>query len=128
MKYTAKVVEETIRLANIAPMAHRVALRDVEYRGYTIPKGWKVIVWIRSLHVDPAYYDNPLSFNPDRWDVFGGGERICAGNMLARLQLTIMLHHLSCGYKWELLNPDAGVVYLPHPRPTNGAAMSFSKL
>lgn len=39
------------------------------HAGYTIPKGWKVIVWIRSLHVDPAHYDNPLSFNPDRWDV-----------------------------------------------------------
>lgn len=37
--------------------------------GYTIPEGWKVIVWIRSLHVDPKYYDDPLSFNPDRWDV-----------------------------------------------------------
>jgi ent-kaurenoic acid hydroxylase len=101
------------------------------------------------------------------YQVFGGGERICAGNMLARLQLTIMLHHLSCGYKyllnfhtlinitcvqfiilsvnspsvlffpslaqfissrWELLNPDAGIVYLPHPRPTDGAVMSFSEL
>ncbi|XP_040384327.1 ent-kaurenoic acid oxidase 1-like isoform X2 [Oryza brachyantha] len=137
MKYTPKVVEETIRLANIAPMVYRVALRDVEYRGYTIPKGWRVVVWLRSLHVDPKYYDDPFSFNPDRWDkaakpgtyqVFGVGERICAGNMLARLQLTIMLHHLSCGYRWELLNPDAGVAYLPHPRPMDGAAMSFSEL
>ncbi|TVU47478.1 hypothetical protein EJB05_07081, partial [Eragrostis curvula] len=108
MKYTAKVVEETIRLANIAPTVFRVAHKDVEYRGYTIPKGWRVVVWIRSLHTDPEYYDDPLNFNPDRWDkppkpgtyqVFGGGYRICAGNMLARLQLTIMLHHLSVGYK-----------------------------
>ncbi|KAL6847465.1 hypothetical protein ACP4OV_023318 [Aristida adscensionis] len=137
MKFTAKVVEETIRLANIAPMVHRVAHKDVEYGGYTIPKGWKVVVWLRSLHTDPNYYDNPLSFNPDRWDkpvkpgtyqVFGGGYRICAGNMLARLQLTIMLHHLSVGYKWELLNPDAAVVHLPHSRPEDGAAMSFSRL
>ncbi|TVU47477.1 hypothetical protein EJB05_07080, partial [Eragrostis curvula] len=108
MKYTAKVVEETIRLANISPMAFRVANKDVEYRGYTMPKGWSVVVWFRSLHTDPEYYDDPLNFNPDRWDkppkpgtyqVFGGGYRICAGNMLARLQLTIMLHHLSVGYK-----------------------------
>uniref|UniRef100_A0A0D9XJ57 Ent-kaurenoic acid oxidase n=1 Tax=Leersia perrieri TaxID=77586 RepID=A0A0D9XJ57_9ORYZ len=137
LKYTAKVVEETIRLANISPMIFRVALKDVEYRGYTIPKGWRVIVWLRSLHVDAKYYNDPLSFNPDRWDkaakpgtyqVFGAGERICAGNMLARLQLTIFLHHLSCGYRWELLNPDAGVIYLPHPRPIDGAAMSFREL
>ncbi|KAF7111403.1 hypothetical protein CFC21_111416 [Triticum aestivum] len=137
MKYTAKVVEETIRMANIAPMVHRVANRDVEYRGYTIPKGWAVLVWLRSLHTDPNYYEDPLSFNPNRWDepakagtyqVFGGGPRICAGNMLARLQITIILHHLCVGYEWELLNPDAEINYLPHPRPVDGAAMAFRKL
>ncbi|CAD6210821.1 unnamed protein product [Miscanthus lutarioriparius] len=134
MKYTAKVVEETIRVANVAPMVHRVAHRDVEYRGNYIKQ---VVVWLRSLHTDANYYDDPLSFNPDRWDkppkpgtyqVFGGGPRICAGNMLARLQLTIMLHHLAVGYKWELLNPNAEVTYLPHSKPVDGAAMSFSKL
>ncbi|XP_044949643.1 ent-kaurenoic acid oxidase 1-like [Hordeum vulgare subsp. vulgare] len=137
MKYTAKVVEETIRMANIAPMVHRVANRDVEYGGYTIPAGWPVLVWVRSLHTDPVYYQDPLTFNPDRWDepvkpgtyqAFGGGYRICPGNMLAKLQLTIMLHHLSIGYEWELLNPDAKINYLPHPRPVDGAAMTFRKL
>ncbi|RLN17364.1 ent-kaurenoic acid oxidase 1-like [Panicum miliaceum] len=99
MKYTAKVVEETIRVANVAPMVHRVAHRDVEN------------------HRKPGTYQ-----------VFGGGPRICAGNMLARLQLTIMLHHLAVGYKWELLNPDAEVTYLPHSKAVDGAVMSFSKL
>ncbi|XP_047050451.1 ent-kaurenoic acid oxidase-like [Lolium rigidum] len=137
MKYTAKVVEETIRMANIAPMAHRVAKKEVEYNGYTIPKGWPVLVWVRSLHTDPNNFQDPLTFNPDRWDepakpgtyqVFGGGYRVCAGNMLARLQLTIMLHHLSIGYEWELLNPDAEISYLPHPKPVDGVAMTFRKL
>lgn len=137
LKYTAKVVEETIRMANIAPMVHRVARKDVEYRGCTIPAGWSVLVWVRSLHTDPENYLDPLVFNPDRWDepakpgtyqVFGGGYRICAGNMLARLQLTIMLHHLSTGYEWELLTPEAEIDYLPHPRPADGAAMLFRKL
>ncbi|CAM0871076.1 unnamed protein product [Alopecurus aequalis] len=65
---------------------------------------------------------------PGTFQVFGGGPRICAGNMLARLQLTIILHHLSVGYEWELLNPDAEIDYLPHPRPVDGAAMTFRKL
>nr|BAJ98009.1 predicted protein [Hordeum vulgare subsp. vulgare] len=137
MKYTAKVVEETIRMANISSMAYRVANKDVEYHGYTIPKGWPVIVWLRSLHTDPNYYQDPLTFNPDRWNepakpgtyqVFGGGYRICPGNMLARLQVTIILHHLSVGYEWELLNPDAKINYLPHPRPVDGASMAFRTL
>uniref|UniRef100_A0ACD5WMF2 Uncharacterized protein n=2 Tax=Avena sativa TaxID=4498 RepID=A0ACD5WMF2_AVESA len=137
LKYTSKVVEETIRMANIAPMVHRVARRDVEYGGYTIPKGWQVLVFVRSLHIDPNYYQDPLTFNPGRWDepakpgtyhAFGGGYRTCPGNMLARLQLTIMLHHLSVGYEWALLNPNAEINYLPHPKPVDGASMSFHKL
>ncbi|VAH25367.1 unnamed protein product [Triticum turgidum subsp. durum] len=137
MKYTAKVVEETIRMANIAPMVHRVANKDVEYGGYMIPAGWSVLVWVRSLHTDPNFYHDPLTFNPDRWDepakpgtyqVFGGGYRICVTSLaFARLQLTIMLHHLSIGYEWELLNPNAEIGYLPHPRPMDGAAMAFLK-
>ncbi|XP_047065342.1 ent-kaurenoic acid oxidase 1-like [Lolium rigidum] len=137
MKYTTKVVEETIRMANIASMMPRVAKRDVEYGGYTIPEGWQVMVMVRSLHTDPNYYPDPLTFNPDRWSepakpgtyqVFGGGYRICPGNMLAKLQLTIMLHHLSIGYEWKLLNPNAEINYLPHPKPVDGAAMAFRRL
>ena len=37
--------------------------------GYFIPKGWKVISWIRAIHMDPEYYENPEEFNPSRWDV-----------------------------------------------------------
>jgi ent-kaurenoic acid hydroxylase len=33
MKYTAKVVEETLRMANVAAMLFRVAHRDVHYEG-----------------------------------------------------------------------------------------------
>jgi hypothetical protein len=31
-------------------------------------------------------------------------------------------------YRWELLNPDAEIDYLPHPRPVDGAAMKIRKL
>ncbi|KQJ87016.1 hypothetical protein BRADI_4g09019v3 [Brachypodium distachyon] len=137
LKYTAKVAEEAIRVANFAPMIHRVALKDVEYEGYTIPKGWRVVVRLRSVHTDPMYFKDPLTFDPDRWDepakpgtyrAFGGGYRTCAGSMLARLQITIMLYHLSLGYEWKLLNPDARIVYFPICRPEDNAAMAFARL
>lgn len=37
--------------------------------GYKFPKNWKVIVWIRSFHIDSRYFADPFTFNPDRWDV-----------------------------------------------------------
>ncbi|KAF7806160.1 cytochrome P450 [Senna tora] len=137
LKYTNKVVEETIRMANVAAFIHRKVIKEAEYKGYHFPKGWNVILWIRYLHTNPENFEDPLCFNPDRWNeaakagtyqVFGGGPRICAGNMLARLQLAILLHHLSTGYKWELVNPEAGVKYLPHPIPEDGVEIMFSKL
>ncbi|XP_034217204.1 ent-kaurenoic acid oxidase-like [Prunus dulcis] len=137
MKYTNKVVEETIRMANISAFNFRSAVKEVEYKGYIIPKGWKVILWLRYSHTNPENFDDPMCFNPDRWNeparpgtyqVFGGGPRICAGNMLVRMQLAILLHHLCTGYKWELLNPEAEMVYLPHPTPIDGVDITFNKL
>ncbi|KAI9117268.1 hypothetical protein K1719_011434 [Acacia pycnantha] len=137
LKYTNMVVEETIRMGNVALLSFRRIIREVEYKGYKLPKGWNVILWLRYLHTDPKNFEDPMCFNPDRWNeppkpgtyqVFGGGKRICAGNMLARLQLGILLHHLSTGYKWELVNPEAGMIYLPHQKPEDGAEVFFSKL
>ncbi|XP_004301171.1 PREDICTED: ent-kaurenoic acid oxidase 2-like [Fragaria vesca subsp. vesca] len=137
MKYTNKVVEETIRMANIAAFIFRTATKDAEYKGYIIPKGWQVIVWVRYLHTNSEYFDDPMCFNPNRWNdparpgtyqVFGGGSRICAGNMLVRIQLAVFLHHLSTAYEWKLLNPNAEMVYLPHPTPIDRVDVSFKRI
>ncbi|KAK0598293.1 hypothetical protein LWI29_033380 [Acer saccharum] len=134
LKYTKK---KTIRMANIAGITFRLVIKEAEHKGYKIPKDWKVIVWNRYLHTNPENFNDPMCFNPDRWNepaspgtyqAFGGGSRICAGNMLARLQIALLLHHLSVGYKWELVNPDAEIIYLPHPMPLDGVEVKFSQI
>ncbi|KAI3463999.1 hypothetical protein Pfo_020662, partial [Paulownia fortunei] len=135
--YMNKVVEEIIRLANISAFLFRTASEDAEYKGYRIPKGWKVICWLRYLHTNPENFEDPMCFNPDRWNerpkpgthlVFGAGSRVCAGNMLARLQVAVLLHHLVVGYRWELVNPKARMSYLPHPKPADGVEIDISKI
>ncbi|CAI8596139.1 unnamed protein product [Vicia faba] len=137
LKYTNKVVEEVIRIANVAACIFRKVETEVNYKGYKIPKGWTIILLIRYLHTDPENFKNPIYFNPDRWDEplmsgtyqpFGGGPRLCPGNTLARIQLAILLHHLSIGYKWELVNPNADIIYLSHPAPIDGVEVKFNKL
>ncbi|KAL1541582.1 ent-kaurenoic acid monooxygenase [Salvia divinorum] len=134
-KYTAKVVEEVIRMANIAAFIFRTAKKDVRLQ--RIPKGWTVVCWLRYLHTNPEHFEDPMCFNPDRWNeapktgsylVFGGGTRICAGNMFARLQLTIIIHHLAVGYRWKLVNPNVGMSYLPHPKPADEVELDISQI
>jgi hypothetical protein len=43
--------------------------RKLFVAGYLIPKGWKVLVWNRAVHMDPENYSNPKDFDPSRWDV-----------------------------------------------------------
>ncbi|CDP20197.1 unnamed protein product [Coffea canephora] len=107
-----RVVEATIRLAHISPFLFRTAKKDFEYKGYKIPKGWKVICWLRYIHADPKNFEDPLSFNPDRWNgqpkpwtnlIFGGGPRICPGNMLG------LLNFNKC-WQPQFLNLEANIV------------------
>ncbi|KAL3684718.1 hypothetical protein R1sor_002740 [Riccia sorocarpa] len=135
---TLEVIDETLRLVNVAPMLFRTVLQDVDFSGYRFPKGWRVLPWLRAPHMDPEYFPQPEKFIPERWDdknvkfeafrPFGGGARTCVGNDFARLQVSVFLHHVSVGYKWALLNPDAKVDHLPHPKPVDGGPMNFAVL
>lgn len=37
--------------------------------GFSIPKDWKIYVYIREQNYDPLVYPEPLKFNPWRWMV-----------------------------------------------------------
>ncbi|CAO2816267.1 unnamed protein product [Amaranthus hypochondriacus] len=137
LKYTNKVVEEVLRMANLSGFLFRRVMEDAEFRGYLIPKGWRVMVWLRQLHNDPNNFDDPMCFNPDRWDTrpkhgtylpFGGGLRFCPGSMIIRLIMALFIHHLAIGYKWEMVNPDVPISYLSHPLPADGLEISMTKL
>ncbi|KAH0468595.1 hypothetical protein IEQ34_003628 [Dendrobium chrysotoxum] len=67
LSFTQDVITETLRLGNIIGGIMRKAVKDVEVKGHFIPKGWCVFTYFRSVHLDEAIYDDPLSFNPWRW-------------------------------------------------------------
>jgi 3-epi-6-deoxocathasterone 23-monooxygenase len=112
LSFTQNVINETLRMANIINGVWRKALKDVEIKGYLIPKGWCVLASFISVHMDEDIYDNPYQFDPWRWDringsanssicftPFGGGQRLCPGLELSKLEISIFLHHLVTRYR-----------------------------
>ena len=50
MKYTWAVIQETMRIEPVVLGGFRTAIQDVEFGGYTIPKGWKVSIESQPKH------------------------------------------------------------------------------
>ncbi|XP_048436017.1 cytochrome P450 87A3 isoform X1 [Pyrus x bretschneideri] len=113
MKFTFQVISETVRLANIVPGIFRKAVREINFKGYTIPAGWAVMVCPPAVHLNPATYENPVAFNPWRWEgvevcnaskhfmAFGGGMRFCVGTEFTKVQMAVFLHCLVTKCRWE---------------------------
>ncbi|KAJ4727013.1 Cytochrome P450 [Melia azedarach] len=115
MTFTHMVINETVRLANIVPGIFRKVVNDVNIKGYTIPAGWSIMVVPSVIHLNHDKYENPLAFNPWRWEgkelhagsktfmAFGGGVRLCVGADFAKLQMAIFVHHLVTKYSWSVI-------------------------
>ncbi|CAI9114304.1 OLC1v1014996C1 [Oldenlandia corymbosa var. corymbosa] len=124
LSFTQNVITETLRLGNIIIGVIRKATKDVEIKGHFIPKGWCVLTYFRSIHLDPDLYDSPYQFNPWRWQErdtnscsftpFGGGQRLCPGLDLARLEASIFLHHLVTQFRW--VAEDDSIINFPTVR------------
>ncbi|KAF5185735.1 Abscisic acid 8'-hydroxylase [Thalictrum thalictroides] len=60
-------------MATVMSFTFREVVADVEYQGYCIPKGWKVLPLFRSIHHNPDFFTDPGKFNPSRfeWEIKG---------------------------------------------------------
>ncbi|KAM7256364.1 hypothetical protein ACFE04_012105 [Oxalis oulophora] len=131
MTFTFQIINEVVRLANIVPGIFRKALRDIQFKGYTIPAGWAVMVCPPAVHLNPAKYENPLSFDPSRWKgmelnstsknfmAFGGGMRFCVGTYFTKMQMAVFLHCLVTKYKWTAMK-GGNIVRTPGLQFPNG--------
>ncbi|XVF59706.1 hypothetical protein PTKIN_Ptkin07bG0297400 [Pterospermum kingtungense] len=123
LPFTQNVISETLRLANIINGVWRKALKDTYIKGYLIPQGWCVLASFISVHMDEENYENPYNFDPWRWEKlvaaannniftpFGGGQRLCPGLELSRLEVSIFLHHLITTYRW--VAQEDQIIYFP---------------
>lgn len=117
--YTVQVMREAMRLCPPVVVAGRTALRDIAVDGYRVPARAMVLVGIFGLHRDPALWENPLDFDPDRfsperfkeldrWQYipFGAGPRTCIGDHFAMLELTLALATIIRTVEIDSLAPE----------------------
>ncbi len=116
---TTRVVHEALRLCPPAPIVTRLAMRDAVVDGFRIPAGTNAIVGIYAMHRDPELWDDPETFDPDRftdersagrsrWQYlpFGGGPRTCIGDHFAMLEATIGLACVLRAARFSNVAPD----------------------
>lgn len=128
MAFTQCVISETLRIANIISGVFRRALCDVEIKGFNIPQDWLVFPCFRAVHLDQEFYSDARKFDPWRWQgnhppttsgsvftPFGGGPRLCPGYELARVEISVFLHHLVTLFSWEVVEEDR-LIFFPTTR------------
>jgi len=118
LPYLRAVMKEVFRLHPVAPLLvpHR-ADSDCEIEGLLIPKHTQVIVNMWAIGRDPAIWNEPSKFVPERFlddkmnnvdyrgqhfelIPFGAGRRICAGLPLASRMIHLVLASLIHSFEW----------------------------
>lgn len=113
LPYTASVLSETMRLYPPIFGIGRESVADCEINGFRLPAGTNVYLVPYVIQRDPRWFDDPLSFRPERWldglegrlprfayFPFGGGPRLCIGQPFALLESTIILSSIM--QQWHL--------------------------
>lgn len=114
LTYQDKVIKECQRRHNPSYQPGRTAQKDLILPGgYKLTKDSVVVAAIHHLANNPALWDNPTRFDPDRWDTdavknmpkaqyqpFGMGQRMCIGFNFALQEIKIFLPKLVWRYKF----------------------------
>ncbi len=132
LRYTRMVIDETLRLYPPVWAVGRQTLHADSVRGYTLPPNQPVSISPYLTHRHPAFWENPHTFDPQRWATdhpdrpryaylpFAGGPRQCIGNQFALMEMTILLAHMAQHTTFELdtarpFRLRAGVTMRPEP-------------
>ncbi len=104
-EYLKAVVYETLRLRPVISLVNRTLKAPMEFGGYELPAGVKVVPSIYLVHRRPDVYPEPERFLPERflskppgtytWIPFGGGVRRCLGGAFAQFEMEVVLRELA---------------------------------
>ncbi|XAR51324.1 hypothetical protein NMG60_11005924 [Bertholletia excelsa] len=118
LPYLQAIISETFRLFPAAPLLlPHMSREDVTVGGFCVPRGSILMVNAWAIHRDPKVWDDPLRFNPERFEgknevnvhkliPFGTGRRMCPGAGLAQRVVGLTLGSLIQCFEWERINEE----------------------
>jgi cytochrome P450 len=114
-----KAVEEMLRFDPPILGQRRIALRDIEIGGVSIPAGSQLMLTVASAHRDEEKFENPDVFDVTREGArahlsFGKGAHLCLGAPLARLEMKVMLEVLADRLPGMRLVPEQDIRVVPN--------------
>jgi len=128
MTYTKSVIEETMRMYPPVWLIARKAYHDDEICGYVLPAGSTVLINVYGMNHDALHWKEPGLFEPSRFEPvkrsqhhpfqfipFGGGQRLCIGNLFAMMVMQVVVGKLVTAFDFETL---PGSKALPEPNVT----------
>ena len=120
LPYLKSVIKETLRLYPPIPLlAPRESRQDTKVNGFDVAAGTMVMTNAWAIGRDPALWDHPEEFHPERVSnstvdfqgndgfqliPFGGGRRGCPGVLFAMTTIELVLANLVHKFDWTL--PD----------------------
>lgn len=139
LPYLRMVFDESLRLFPPAWIIGRRAIDDDEIGGFHVPAGTVIAICIYALHRHPKYWENPDSFDPERfmpersagrdkyaYIPFSIGPRQCIGYSLGLLEARLILACVAQRFELRLL---PGIEVKPQPlfvlRPNRDLLMSL---
>jgi cytochrome P450 len=141
LRYADWVVTEALRVYPTVWMLGREAVEPCTIGGYHVRKGLTLFMSQWVLHRDARFFEDALTFRPERWAdglarrlpryayfPFGGGPRICIGNIFAQMEAVLLLATIAQRFRLRLAS-GARVRPLPTMtlRPDGGIKMVLSE-
>ncbi|MEE3330954.1 MAG: cytochrome P450 [Myxococcota bacterium] len=115
----SNALEEILRYEAPSQFQGRVALKESEWHGVTIPSGARVALVTGAACRDEREYEAPDSFDirrvQDREIYFGHGHHVCIGKSLARLETRIALEEIAARFPdYEVIESGITRTYQAH--------------
>jgi cytochrome P450 len=134
LRYLDQVINETLRLYPPIHLGSRIAAMDLDFQGFKIPAGSRVVYSIYLTHRHKKYWPDPARFDPERFSLqqsqgrlpytfvpFGGGPRNCIGLAFAQVEVKLVLAFILKNFNFcpapgkPTVRAHMGATLEPHP-------------